>query len=299
MRFKQKPNVTRDLEYLGDPSCQAFTQKIISWIDHHKSEPTTHHVYPSNIQNNLSFVQPPSPAQSTPGHQAENQSSQKKKQPYYVFVDSIPHQGPLTIHLPPQEYSLNLLKVIEERLGSISHSFLRRTLHRKVTNMFKFPTKPESKSRAWLCRWLALIAIGELYGGDGSKCKTGPGNYSTNPAQKATDRRDGAEEGSAVEPPGIEYFRNSVGLLPGPSEEPNLDYVEVLCLLAYYSHSLNRQTTAYTYIGLALRVSLTLGLHRQPRRDDYRDINPWDGMSGRVEQEHKNRVWWTVYYLNQ
>lgn len=54
--------------------------------------------------------------------------------------------------------------------------------------------------------------------------------------------------------------------------------------------ALNRRNTAYTYAGLALRLCLTLGLHRKIPEDS--------GLSA-PEREHRVRVWWTCYALDR
>lgn len=59
---------------------------------------------------------------------------------------------------------------------------------------------------------------------------------------------------------------------------------------SFYSHALNRKNTAYTYAGLALRLSLTLGLHRNITYDP--KTNP-------TEIENRRRVWWTVYTFDR
>jgi len=59
---------------------------------------------------------------------------------------------------------------------------------------------------------------------------------------------------------------------------------------SFYSVALNRRNTAYTYTGLALRLSLTLGMHRKIPKDS--------GMSA-PEREHRIRVWWTCYALDR
>lgn len=61
-------------------------------------------------------------------------------------------------------------------------------------------------------------------------------------------------------------------------------------LQAFYSTTLNRRNTAYTYIGLALRLSIMLGLHRKI---------PANSSLSPPEKEHRIRVWWTVYTLDR
>lgn len=59
---------------------------------------------------------------------------------------------------------------------------------------------------------------------------------------------------------------------------------------SFYCVALNRRITAYTYTGIAMRLSLTLGMHRRIPEDS--------GMSA-PEREHRVRVWWTCYALDR
>jgi len=61
-------------------------------------------------------------------------------------------------------------------------------------------------------------------------------------------------------------------------------------LQSFYSTTLNRRNTAYTYIGIALRLSIMLGLHRKI---------PGNSPLTPPEREHRIRVWWTVYILDR
>jgi proline utilization trans-activator len=59
---------------------------------------------------------------------------------------------------------------------------------------------------------------------------------------------------------------------------------------SFYSYALNRKNSAYVYSGLALRLSVTLGLHR--------NITYSPTMSP-VDVENRRRVWWTVYTFDR
>lgn len=57
-----------------------------------------------------------------------------------------------------------------------------------------------------------------------------------------------------------------------------------------YSYALNRQSASYLYSGIALRLGLTLGLHRTIPEDQ--GLDP-------VDREHHIRVFWTVYIFDR
>ena len=66
-------------------------------------------------------------------------------------------------------------------------------------------------------------------------------------------------------------------------------FVEVLGLLAPYMQNLNRKDAAFLYIGLAVRMAISLGLHKEVA-DPGMDV---------VEREHRRRVWWSVYSMDR
>lgn len=90
-------------------------------------------------------------------------------------------------------------------------------------------------------------------------------------------------------PPGFEYFTYALEVLPDIHEEGTVLFVETLALVGYFMQNLNRRDTAFLYIGMALRMAITLGLHQEsssPGLDD-------------VTREHRRRVWWSVYSLDR
>ncbi|KAH0843878.1 proline utilization trans-activator [Fonsecaea pedrosoi] len=140
--------------------------------------------------------------------------------------------------------------------------------------MYQNPESPQSKDRGWLCFWLAVLAVGELHNNNG--------HTSTDNGVGTTPDR---------EPPGAEYYHQSVAFLQQVAENPDVLYIETLCLLAIYAFSMDKINTGYMFNGLGLRAALSLGLHRSPL-----DI-PSEASDLRVaESEHQRRVFWNVYY---
>ncbi|CAI6099132.1 unnamed protein product, partial [Clonostachys chloroleuca] len=65
--------------------------------------------------------------------------------------------------------------------------------------------------------------------------------------------------------------------------------IEICCGLALYLQSIDHRNSAYTYLGLGLRIALSQGLHR--------DL-------GVENRDHKEAVqdrsaWWTLYILDR
>jgi hypothetical protein len=90
-------------------------------------------------------------------------------------------------------------------------------------------------------------------------------------------------------PPGFTFFKHALWLLPDLYQEGSVMFVEVLGLLAPYMQNVNRKDAAFQYIGLALRMAISLGLHQEVD----------DSAMDMVEREHRRRVWWSVYSMDR
>ncbi|KFY40584.1 hypothetical protein V494_03435 [Pseudogymnoascus sp. VKM F-4513 (FW-928)] len=90
-------------------------------------------------------------------------------------------------------------------------------------------------------------------------------------------------------PPGFEYFQQAMQLLPGLHEQGSVTFIKVLSLVGYFFQNLNRRDTAFLYIGLALRMAISMGLHQEVP-----DQNLDDGA-----REHRRRLWWSVYSMDR
>ncbi|CEL10270.1 hypothetical protein ASPCAL13392 [Aspergillus calidoustus] len=86
--------------------------------------------------------------------------------------------------------------------------------------------------------------------------------------------------------PGIRYFAKAMRVTRIVSERPNLDTVEILLLLSFYSLYLNRRHSAYSFAGSAVIMGLHLNV-------------PDTQLSDPCVREHRNRVWWTAYCFDR
>jgi len=118
-------------------------------------------------------------------------------------------------------------------------------------------------------KYLAILALGEFY--------------------SLNQSRDGGV-------PGFEYFAAAVQLLPEMHEQPSIGYVETLCLIGYFMQNLNHRTAAFFYVGLAVRMAISLGLHENPPAPvDGRPAPTWT----EKELEDRRRTWWSVYSMDR
>ncbi|CDM37663.1 Zn(2)-C6 fungal-type DNA-binding domain [Penicillium roqueforti FM164] len=90
-------------------------------------------------------------------------------------------------------------------------------------------------------------------------------------------------------PPGFKYFKHALRFLPDIHEEGSILFVEVLCYVAYYMQNLNRRDAAFLYIGLSLRMAISLGLHQEVS----------DLSISESDRNRRRRAWWSVYSLDR
>lgn len=90
-------------------------------------------------------------------------------------------------------------------------------------------------------------------------------------------------------PPGFDYFTHVLQLLPDLHEQGSVLFVETLALVGFFMQNLNRRDAASLYIGSALRMAITLGLHQEPTIVGIKE----------EAREHRRRVWWSVYSLDR
>lgn len=92
-----------------------------------------------------------------------------------------------------------------------------------------------------------------------------------------------------TEVPGAKFFRHAQNLIPRTLASPSLEGVLSCLLVALYALPVYNIDTCYTYLGLALRISICLGLHR---KSDCPILPP-------SLQEIRNRIFWTTYTIER
>ncbi|KAK8195310.1 fungal-specific transcription factor domain-containing protein [Phyllosticta capitalensis] len=90
-------------------------------------------------------------------------------------------------------------------------------------------------------------------------------------------------------PPGFDFFMQALEFLPDIHEEGSVLFVEVLSLVGYFMQNLHRRDAAFLYIGLALRMAISLGLHQEMVDPDLDEAT----------REHRRRLWWSVYSMDR
>ncbi|KAF7179280.1 hypothetical protein CNMCM7691_008212 [Aspergillus felis] len=161
--------------------------------------------------------------------------------------------------MPPFEFAKRLFWVQYAYIGTIFSLIQPEDFEERLNIVYHQPPDFSNRESCLVyCQVLLVIAYGLM--------------YSVN--QWSGD--DG--------PPGFKYFKHALRFLPDIHEEGSIFFVEVLCYVAYYMQNLNRRDAAFLYIGLALRMAISLGLHQEVSHPDVSD----------ADRYRRRRAWWLL-----
>lgn len=104
---------------------------------------------------------------------------------------------------PERMHAKLLLNVARNFIGNYHPLFLEKAFMKEIDAFYRQELNP---SQLWLCKFLTLMALGEIY----------------------TNRR---KVGDSNRVPGTSYYMRALHMLPDSYEEPSLIHVEVLTLL--------------------------------------------------------------------
>ncbi|KAH8885467.1 hypothetical protein GQ53DRAFT_810159 [Thozetella sp. PMI_491] len=171
---------------------------------------------------------------------------------------------PTMPQLPPYDFAKRLYQAQHAYIGTIFSFLDDEGFHQRLKHVYASPPDLSDRDDCLIfCQVLLVFAFGQMY-----SVNQWTGN-------------DG--------PPGFHYFKHALQFLPDAREDGSILFVEVLSYVAYYMQTLNRRDSAYLYIGLALRMAVSLGLHQEVLDQD---MDPY-------ERERRRRVWWSTYSLER
>jgi len=168
------------------------------------------------------------------------------------------------VKLPPYQFALRLFAAQFTYIGTIFAFVPKATFEPRLKKAYEGP--PDLRDREACLAYaevLVLLAFGQMY---------------------SVNQWNGSDG-----PPGFEYFTHALQFLPDIHEDGSILFIEVLSLVGYFMQNLNRRDAAFLYVGVALRMAISLALHQEvydPRIDE-------------TQREHRRRIWWSVYSLDR
>ncbi|KAJ4212558.1 hypothetical protein NW759_011595 [Fusarium solani] len=210
----------------------------------------------------------------------------------YLRLKSDFHQPEVSVKLPPKPYALRLLDIFEDIFCDY-HWFLRRDFRERLSLTYSHPIS-QSGDRNWFCRVSVVLALAQTFvyseasnSSEGERPTSGSGSQGADSSRTLT-----------LLPPGSDLFEQAVLLFKISSEEPILEDIEALNLMAFYCYSLNRRKTAFLYASQSITLAKLLHLDKaQPYHS--KDAANQTSNHQRVTSEHMRRLWWTSYCMDR
>ncbi|KIV89326.1 hypothetical protein, variant [Exophiala mesophila] len=170
--------------------------------------------------------------------------------------------------LPSLDVSLYYLQSVKFRTNPLFYLFDEHEFTKSVHEFYKSPLLYARAKPIWFIQYLVIMALG-----------------------KALVSRSQPAASQNVTSAGSHLLTRALRLLPDIThlaEEP-IDATEILCAIALYLQSIDHRCAAHIYIGQALRMAQSYGLHKV--------MQPGVGSEQLIER--CRRLWWTVYMLDR
>lgn len=160
--------------------------------------------------------------------------------------------------LPEKEFAIKLARKVHDFLGNEFGLFDMKKLEEKINQTYE---NSGALDTSWFACLFSIFAVGEQFMGN-------------DPATSLV--------------PGKRFFLTALRYLNKPVEEPTLNTLRALLLVAIYSKGLNRIYSVFTYMGNAVSTAIILGMHR-----DVCNL----GLPKQLQDERK-KLWWLTYFLD-
>ncbi|KAI1366243.1 hypothetical protein F5Y08DRAFT_301652 [Xylaria arbuscula] len=167
--------------------------------------------------------------------------------------------------LPSLDYCIYLINAVKFHCCQIFHLFDEEAFMPALYRFYDGPARqPHPSEELWYVHFLLILAFGKAF---------------------TTKKSQGTR------PPGEPYFSKALHLLPNTVmlwTRP-IEGTEILCCVALYLQCIDTRSVAYNYIGQAVRLAMSSGLHTDMGAERF----------GEELVERSRRAWWTAYILDR
>ncbi|KAJ5551501.1 hypothetical protein N7461_006199 [Penicillium sp. DV-2018c] len=171
--------------------------------------------------------------------------------------------GPDVPIVPTRDHTMYLINAVRFRCGQLYHLFEEDDFMRSLEKFYSGEGHTMTNS-LWYIHFLLILAFGKGF------------------VQPKTQGK---------RPPGVGYFIKALQLLPDPSalyREP-MQGTEILCCIALYYQCVDFRTSAHNYIGQAIRMAMSYGMHTSMPVE----------VLGYDMVQRCSKIWWTIYILDR
>ncbi|KAF2262883.1 aldehyde dehydrogenase [Lojkania enalia] len=176
-----------------------------------------------------------------------------------------------TFHLPPRKACEYYISRFLEEVHCNYWFYSIETFLNRVENTYT--SSASSASSSWMCSLYSIFAIGAA-----------DMHVDSNQSPMYTASMLALDDKSA-----IDYIALAKQLIPAVYDEAEIDSIRALAILSIALENLCSRVTSYLYMGAAIQMAYSLGMHR--------DQMPESGSA--MEREQHRRIWWTLFILDQ
>ncbi|KAF5985439.1 Zn(II)2Cys6 transcription factor [Fusarium bulbicola] len=165
--------------------------------------------------------------------------------------------------LPSLELALYYLQSVKFRTHPLFHLFQETDFVHNLHLFYQDPLGVARTHNLWYIHYLVIMAFGKSFAG----------------------------QQASIGPAGADLFSRAMNQMPDVtylSRDP-VKATEIFCCIALYLHCVDHRVAAHSYIGQAVRMAQSHGLHT-----DMQPASVGDGLA-----QHGRLLWWTVYILDQ
>ncbi|OJJ97568.1 hypothetical protein ASPACDRAFT_1872880 [Aspergillus aculeatus ATCC 16872] len=176
------------------------------------------------------------------------------------------------VYFPPRDIGEFLTETFLQFAQTNYFYFDERTLRQKMDYYYSNEHALAIHDAGWICTLLMTFAIGTQF----AYMQMKPTQMSLHLSQEIPDDRAG-----------LELYRFSCRLIPDLITVASVETVQAFLLLGSYTVPIDTSGLAYTYYGLATKMAIQNGMHRD---SSHLSLDP-DTL------EWRNRLWWSAYSL--
>ncbi|KAH7113011.1 fungal-specific transcription factor domain-containing protein [Dactylonectria estremocensis] len=180
-------------------------------------------------------------------------------------------------HFPPQPRAIALTTIFFQGHQSNFYYCDQHRFKRRLTALYNHGLQSPLVTPAFVCLVAIAMAMGSQF-------------EHLHSTSAGIERATETEQGHAALP-GTKYLRLSQRLLPAALEARSVETVQSCLLTAFFLLATDDLGSYYTYTGLALRVAITLSLHRLKRNGEREPAS--------ASFEESKRLFWTVYCIER
>lgn len=285
------PGPHRILQYVGPSSTSDFASIIrqlvakLNWVALESRERERCSGKPA-AENKTSRMQPPSrkkepQVKHEPEHSASEKQSSDEENPIpgeatlrQLLIASLPYRpapdsntaaaSGLKDLLPQRSQCDGFVEAYFNNIHSSFQVFHRVSFMRQYESLWRVGAlKAQEPGVGWICSLFMVIILGANFLGE-ELC---PDSLSIQ----------------------NKYFKLIRERIHSIAFTASLENVQALMLLQLYEHNSGERNTAWLFLGLAGRMAITIGMHRE---GTYKNFGPTESHTRRI-------VWWTLFHFDQ